>query len=283
MQPLLDADIFLYEIGAVGQYKDDDGETVYRSFDWVQETLHNKVEEICNNVGATKAPKLFLTGNERYWGTDNYKPNFREAAATQKVYKGTRSKEKPFHYYNLYSYITSAFDTTVSNGYEADDLLCAEQFSRLGTSDETIICTRDKDLRMCPGWHYGWECGKQPEFGPHYYDELGEISLERKYNSAGKCVSSSIKGGGKAFFFAQLLTGDVVDNIGGLVKTGPVNTYNLLSECRTEEDYLSAVKRSYRDKLGEENWLEALKEQVNLLWIRREWNEDGSLKGYEMD
>lgn len=270
----------MYEIGAVGQFKDETtDELVYRDFEWVAEVLHGKVEEICNNVGATKPPKLFLTGNERYWGPGTYTPNFREAVAKQKVYKGSRKNDKPFHYYNLYHYITSTFDTTISNGCEADDLLGIEQVSR-GSGDSTIICTRDKDLRMVPGWHYGWECGRQPEFDPYYYSDLGEIELVRKYDRNGKPTSSKIVGGGKAFFFAQLLTGDVVDNIGGLVRTGPVAAYNLLSECRNEDDYLSVVKQSYRSKVGEENWLEALQEQADLLWIGRELNEDGSMKRY---
>ena len=280
MQPLIDADIFLYEVGSVGQYVDETtGDIVYRDFEWVAELLHSKVDEICKSVGATSEPRLFLTGNEKYWG-DKYVPNFRESIAVSKKYKGTRRQDKPFHYYNLYHYIISSFDTTVSNGCEADDLIGIEQFSRRNDG-ETIICTRDKDIRMVPGAHYGWECGKQAEFGPHYYTDEGEIELVRKYDRHGKCTSSKIVGGGKAFFFAQLLTGDVVDNIGGLVRTGPIKAYDLLSECRTEDDYLSVVKQSYRTQVGEEGWLEALKEQADLLWISRERNEDGSLVGYE--
>lgn len=279
MQPLLDADILLYEIGSVGQYKDDDGTTVYRSFEWVEDQLHKKVEEICRSVEATQPPILFLTGNERYWGPDTYSPNFREELAKHKVYKGTRKSEKPFHYYNIYHYLINAFDTRVSNGCEADDLIGIEHFSRRDRED-TIICTRDKDLRMVGGWQYGWECGRQPEFGPHYYTDLGEINLVRKYDKYGKPSSSRIVGGGKAFFFAQLLTGDVVDNIGGLVRTGPVATYNLLSECQSEEEYLSVVKQSYLNSIGEEGWLEALQEQADLLWIGREFDEGGRVKRY---
>lgn len=270
---------FLYEIGAVGQYIDEEtDETIYRDFDWVAETLHNRVEEICTAVGATTKPRLYLTGNQRYWG-ESYVPNFREAFATKKQYKGTRKQDKPFHYYNLYHYIISTFDTIISNGCEADDLIGIEQYSRRAKND-TIICTRDKDLRMVPGWHYGWECGRQAEFGPKYYDNTGEIELVRKFDRHGKCTSSKIVGGGYAFFASQLLTGDVVDNIGGLVRAGPVKAYNLLSECRGEEDYLSVVKQSYREQIGEEGWLEALQEQAHLLYIARELNEDGSLKRY---
>lgn len=276
-QALVDADIFLYELGSVGEYLNERGEKVYRDFDWVAELLHNKVESICKDAGAGKRPRLFLTGNERYWG-DEYIPNFRESVAVSKDYKGTRKLDKPFHYYNLYHYIISAYDTTVSNGCEADDLICIEQNKQ---PDTTVVCTRDKDLRMSPGWHYGWECGLQPEFGPHYYSSVGEIKLERKFNKHGKCTSSKIVGGGFAFFASQLLTGDTVDNIGGLAGWGAVTAHKLLDGAGTEDEYLSLVKQSYREQVGE-GWLEALQEQADLLWICRERNEDGSLKRFIM-
>lgn len=272
---LIDSDILLYEIGAVGEYIDERGEKAYRDFDFVANILHDKVDSICKAAGATGSPRLFLTGNERYWGA-RYIPNFRESIAVSKDYKGTRKADKPFHYYNLYHYIISTYDTVVSNGCEADDLICIEHYSK---PDSTIICTRDKDLRMCPGLHYGWECGLQAEFGPHYYSPVGQIELKRKFDKNGKCTSSKIVGGGFAFFASQLLTGDTVDNIGGLGNFGPVKAYKLLSGAGTEDEYLSVVKQSYREQVGE-GWLEALQEQANLLWICRERNEDGSLKGY---
>lgn len=282
LTPLIDADILLYEVGSVGEYTNETtGEREYRTFDWVSDLLDRKIQDIC--MGATgnprARPKLYLTGNAKYW-KKQYIPNFREGIAKAKEYKGTRKADKPFHYYNIYHYLISAYDTTVSNGCEADDLICIEQSKQ---PNSTIICTRDKDLRMCEGWHYGWECGLQAEFGPYYYDNLGEINLVRKFNKAGKCTSSKIVGGGFAFFCSQLLTGDNVDNIGGLVKSGPVGTYKLLSGAGSEQEYLSLVKQSYREQIGDETWLEVLQEQADLLWIGRAFNEDGSVKRYVID
>ena len=281
MQPLIDADIFLYEIGFAGQYKNEStGETEYRDFDWVADLLDQKIDSICKAVGATMPPKLFLTGIQYYW-KDEYVPNFREAIATKKKYKGQRKNAKPFHYYNLYHHIAANYDTVVSNGVEADDLLGVAQTS---APHDTIICTRDKDLRMIEGWHYGWECGLQPEFKPKKYSNIGEIELVRKYNKAGKCTKAEIKGGGKAFFFAQCLVGDVVDNIGGLESVGPVKAYDILASCETEGQYFAAVKQCYIDQVGEENWEEAFMEQARLVWIGRELDEKGGVVpyGYEI-
>lgn len=286
MQPLIDADVLRYEVGAVGEYVEN-GEKVYRDFDWVRATFDGKIKDICEAVGATQPPILYLTGdpslnaklNKRRTreGLDPiaFVPNFRTAIAEGKPYKGTRKGEKPFHYGNLTAYILSEYNTVVSNGCEADDLICIEQYARLATED-TIICTRDKDLRQCEGWHYGWECGKQPEFGPHKYDGLGTIQLVK-----GKS-GNKITGGGFAFFCAQLLVGDVVDNIGGLHRIGPITAYKMLKDCTTQEAYLEAVKKAYREKWGD-GWAIVAQEQCDLLWMIRELNEDGSYKRFMID
>lgn len=272
MQPLIDGDVLRYEIGAVGEYINDDGTTGYRDFDWVADTIQSRIMDICEAVGASEAPIVFLTGDSRLLGSE-YKPNFRESIAISKGYKGTRRGVRPFHYDNLTAYIRWRWLTQIANGCEADDLISIEQMRRLDALD-TIICTRDKDLRQCPGWHYGWECGKQPEFGPVKYDDFGTISLV-KMPSGNKIV-----GGGKKFFFSQLLTGDTVDNIGGLNKTGPVKAYTALAEANDEDRCRTIVRDMYQSQ-HPDNWLSLLQEQSDLLWIVKELNEDGTFKHYE--
>lgn len=93
---------------------------------------------------------------------------------------------------------------------------------------ETIICSRDKDLRMCPFWHYGWEHGNQPEFFPTYVERLGEITLSED--------KKKIKGTGLKFFYSQLITGDTVDNIPGLPKGGPVLAALTLADAVSEQE-----------------------------------------------
>lgn len=267
MQALIDADILLYEIGASSEYIDENtGEKVVRGFDWVADLLEDKINNIVKDSGSDGPPKLFLTSIP-YFYKDKFLPNFREELAVSKPYKGTRKNEKPFHYHNIYLHLAKNYDTKIANGFEADDLMGIEQCKR---GDETVICSRDKDLRMIPGFHYGWECGNQNEFITTHYSDLGEIHLETRKNSSGKPVGRKIVGGGKAFFFSQCLTGDPVDNIGGLERCGAVKAYDLLAECRTERDYIEAVKHAYIGKYGEDTWLEKIREQSGLLWIWRE-------------
>lgn len=262
MKPLIDGDILLYEIGF-------GSETGWRGlhpestdpppFDYVREMVDGRIEEICNKVlqhfGKCDKPHLFLTG----------KGNFREEIAKKKKYKGNRTKPKPFHYNNIKTYLMFKYDCTVAEGCEADDLLCIKQVQ---DAENTIICSRDKDLRQCPGWHFGWELGKQPQYGPKFVEELGELYLSDN--------KKEVKGTGWKFFFAQLLIGDKVDNIPGLPQNGPVKAYETLSELQTYEEMEKAVSEAYRAFYGD-SWKEEIMEQAALVYMVRERDEEGNL------
>ncbi len=283
---LIDCDVLRYECSAVGEKIDKTtGERNIQSFDFVKQVFDERITTILSGCGADNY-KLFLSGDShstriinRMRKRDELSPivheaNFREALAKGKVYKGTRKQDKPFHWLNLTAYILGGYSSKVhvTNGYEADDLIGIEGYN----NPSAIICTRDKDLRMVPGWHYGWECGKQPEFGPIEYDSVGELQLIPS-------KPPKLKGGGFAFFASQLLTGDVVDNIGGLPGYGPVKAYNILRECSSEREYFSAVVASYKECYGDEEYRKFLREQCSLLWIVRERHPDGSLKHFDLE
>lgn len=280
MQALLDADILLYEIGSCGQYIDEaSGELVTRDFDFVANLVDQKIKEICALCWADEEPKLYMTNNWRIHKKANRKrekqgeeqkefvPNFRENVAKAKKYKGTRLPEKPFHYDNLIAYLVGHYDVTIAEGCEADDLICIEQRSRLEQLD-SIICSRDKDLRICPGMHFGWECGKQRQFGPERVTEIGYINLVGNKTKV-------VKGVGLKFFYSQLITGDATDNIPGLPKGGPVMANKLLQDKDTEQEMFDVVSAAYKAKLGDE-WRTYFKEQADLLWICQEFEEDGT-------
>lgn len=257
MQPLIDADIFLYEVGfGVEVGWDEPG---YPPFDRAATLLDTKIQQICAAVGATAPPILFLTG----------KGNFRYDIAKRTPYKA-RPGNKPFHYKNLKAYIKGMYDYRESEGMEADDLMAIEQYRR-GT--ETIICSRDKDLRQCEGWFYSWECGNQPSYGPMLHDSLGSLSLSED----GKKLS----GTGQSFFYAQCLMGDPIDSIPGLGgRTGPVKAFKLLQGCTSIPELYKAVLEAYRGMYGDAAE-EYLLEQGRLLWMTRELNEDGTVKLWE--
>src|SRR5690606_21685465 len=173
-----------------------------------------------------------------------------------------RKNPKPFHFYNLLTYMLAMYDTRVSHsGYEADDMLCMEQFKR---GDETIICSRDKDLRICPGHHFSWECGKQGAIWPIYTDRVGWLERTEK----------DVRGYGLSFFYYQMLVGDTADHIPRLPGWGKVKAFNVLSEHTSEETLFTTVKGLYK-AAGKDK--EYFLEQANLLHMVQEYG-----VGYKM-
>lgn len=280
LTPLIDGDILVYELASCGEYKDEDGELNIRNFEFVQDLVDGRIRGIQEDIGTSEAPIIFLTGNStstrilnrtaRVEGGENtilLKP-IREVVATIKPYKGTRKVDKPFHYENVTAHLLANYDCRVSNGIEADDLMAIEQSRR---PDATIICSRDKDLRMVPGWHFGWECGKQPSYGPELVDRKGKLWINKQ---------GEPKGTGLMFFFYQMLVGDTVDNIPGCPKVGPKKAFAILSQCNTKKEAECAVQASYQAVYGDD-WFTYLQENAKLLWMARELNEDGTPVYYE--
>lgn len=240
MIPHIDADVLRYEIGFSGE-----GEDGPLSFDYVADLLDTKVSQICHAVKATAPAVMYLTTGK----------NFRDEIASTKPYKGNRKKEKPFHFQNLTAYIKNAYKYKEAIGVEADDLLSLDQ------TDETVICSRDKDLLMVPGWQYGWECGKQKERHLHYVTPEGKLWMD----------GDKLRGEGLSFFYAQLLMGDSVDNIPGCPGVGPKKTFGLLGEL--PPSYMWPVVQSTYHHKGLDD--EYILEQGRLLWMTREMNEEG--------
>ena len=258
MKALLDFDVLVYECG-FGVMTGWEEENPPR-FDRAAELLDNKIANIVAMAGADSY-QGFLTG----------KNNFREKIAVTKPYKGNRKQEKPFHYKNLRAYMVGKHNAIIIDGMEADDAMAIEQYEDwrncykiyMGLSFEekdistlgTIICSRDKDLKQCPGMHYSWENGRQPSFGPKY------ISYEE----------------GMRFFYYQCLVGDTVDHIQGLPKCGPVKAQKILGDTQVSTELFQRVREAYRGfyediELADKQLLE----MGQLLYMTKELDEEGN-------
>lgn len=260
MTALIDGDILLYEIGFATQKKTESGEILPSTVEEVNELVDNRIKEICAAVYATEPPKIYLTGTG----------NFRFNIAKRRDYKGNRKQIKPFHYKYIKAYLQSQWGAEVVNGMEADDALCIEQTSRISSRD-SIICSRDKDLKQCPGYHYTWECGKQGSWGPAWVDTVGNLQLKGP---------KKLTGTGNLFFYSQLLTGDSTDTYDGLPGCGPIRAYAILQGAESEGDMYQRVLGAYRDKFDGAAE-EMVVEQAHLAYMIRELNEDGSIKHWE--
>jgi hypothetical protein len=262
MKPLIDADILLYEAGFGAQTRwDGEGSP---PFEFASEKLDRSVQFICETVGATEPPTLYLTG----------KGNFRHDVAKRSDYK-KRPSNRPFHYYNLKAYVKGAYDVRIQDGLEADDLLAIDQTSRLSLRD-TVICSRDKDLRQVRGFHYGWESGKQPSFPLRDVTGYGEIHLKSTK------TAKKLQGWGSKFMLCQFLMGDYVDTIPGLRQTADVRSYTTIMQSTCYEQGLELVLEKYRE-VFESEAEDALTEVAQQVFLIRELNEDLSPKMWSFD
>lgn len=254
LTPLIDGDILRYEIGfgaETGWKAMTNDPNSLPPFWYVEEMLHMRINNIRALLNTDKEPQLFITEGR----------TFREDIAKLKPYKGTRKEHKPWHFRNLTAYMKAAMNTNVVTGIEADDLMAI-----IHTNDpDTIICSRDKDLKQVPGWFYSWELGVQPAFGPLIITKEGTLDLNREKKPA------KLTGTGDLFFWSQVLTGDVVDNIPGLPGCGAVAAFELLSNTDDKRSVRERVYSVYEEHYGG-GWEEKLLEQAQLCWIVRKMN-----------
>jgi DNA polymerase-1 len=213
MKALIDADIVAYRVACTLQ--EDDAE------DFVYARAEDLVDQILVNTEATEY-RLFLTG----------KNNFRYTIYPE--YKAHRPKEKPFWLEKCREYLKATFNAEVVDGQEADDALGIAQ------TEDTIICSIDKDLLMIPGQHYNF-----------VKNEFITVTQDS----------------GMRHFYMQCLTGDRSDNIKGIEGIGPKKAEKILHGCVTEQDLFNAVKEAYGN---DEEFLM----NGRVLWIRRKDNED---------
>lgn len=271
MQCLIDSDVLLHELGWSGQFKDKETqEEVLLPLDQILEMLDEKIRVIEYECEATEPSILFLSSSPTiakmwnrgaaWYGREpvEHIPNHRYAMAVTKPYKGTRNNPKPIHFYNIAAYMLGNYNCVISrDGLEADDEICIAQIEALSKGIQTTICSRDKDLRICKGWHYSWECGKQAAMGPHHTDAYGSLHMRE---------NKEVYGYGLKFFLFQMLTGDTADNIPGLPKIGKAKAYDLLSPISNKSEAITAVKNLYKEVLGDQS-KDYFLEQGSLLWM----------------
>lgn len=204
--------------------------------------------------------KIFMTDSPK---------NYRIGVAFSKPYKGQRKSEKPAFFYELREYLLEKHGAILSNGEEADDLICIEMHKDflklkeqgvvLGSPEHKafagcVCCTQDKDLRMIAGWHYQPKTNHHAE-GVFFVDEIGWLEpkwKQRETKTKGVVdYIDKLKGAGLKFFYAQILMGDSADNYGGLKGCGATDAFRLIDPCKTEKEMYYAVLNAYKEKYGD--------------------------------
>lgn len=184
--------------------------------------------------------------------------------ATVKPYQGQRkSGRKPKNWGFLRewmeTYTGDAFRVKLWATREADDGLALMSSFYGG---ERVICTKDKDMRMLPGWHLNWD----------------DMSMIHVPVGCFDLVHNELQYGHK-WFWLQLLQGDTADNIpgvpgvlsadGGMTRCGEVKAEKLLRDAEDNAAAWSVARVLYEDYYGDE-WADHITEQALLLWLRND-------------
>lgn len=233
----IDSDFIAYIAGA--QKKDEiDGTIPDRT-----------LEERCKACVEIHKHYMRMVGAENYVAhltpTGSNKGN-RDDHAMTKPYQGNRSdKPKPIYVEPIREYIAKEMRSMQHTEQEADDGMCQANWTAHinGTPELSVIISRDKDLRMCVGYHWCWD---EEQVGKT--DAFGMIWIDRKKKPA------KPKGWGTSWFWMQLLMGDVADNIAGLPSSagdkkpklvGAVAAYNFLKDCKNDWECYKVVRDLY--------------------------------------
>lgn len=231
---------------------DDEAEEIYsevvpESEDKAIFNIHRIIKTILKDV-ASDDHRIYLTGEG----------NFRYEVATLLPYKGNRSEvDKPVHYSLIKDVLINRFNAIVVEGIEADDAMSITSWQhQLNDSSWNVrIGTQDKDLKMVPGLHY------HPTRRESY-----EVSWQE----------------GRLFFYKQLLSGDITDNIPGIFGIGEKTADKILRPLinSSSHELYRAVRAEYdsavenpkvRDRMPEGLWGEfRINEVAILLWMLQE-------------
>lgn len=158
------------------------------------------IDEILAATGCTEY-EVWLSGsnNFRYLVYPEYKAN---------RIGGYRPKWEK----EVKDYLKITHNAQTIEGAEADDALGSRQ------TEDTIIVTNDKDLKMIKGQHY---------------DPVKKLLFTVSPEEATR------------WFYYQCLVGDRVDNLFGVVGIGPKKAAAILDACSNEEEMFQAVMGLY--------------------------------------
>ena len=210
------------------------------------------------------------------FGTYNYiiyltgKGNFREKSAVTHKYKGNRTKDKPRWHEDIKQYLLHMHRTKLIEGMEADDAIAMH----LTRNPNSIHIGIDKDLLQVEGWHYRYATHNAEEIPLRYISNEGFLELQVG------AKKKKLVGGGYPWFYAQMLMGDKTDNIVGPKGYGDVSAYNALATCGDEWMCYGVVKEIYEANF--ETPVERLRENADLLWMVRGYDDKGELIMWEI-
>lgn len=198
------------------------------------ERADSLIERIMYETGAG-AQECYLTGSNNF----RYEIN--------PMYKADRKdKPRPKWLQDVREHLVVGWGARVSDGNEADDEMGISQCA----SDDSVICTNDKDLLMIPGQHFNPVTGEHRVVSPHQ---------------------------GMQNFYFQMIMGDPSDNIFGYdgKKRSKVPKFlePTISMLMNYGKDITGMDSFVRDLYAENGQYHFYETNAACLWIQRKVND----------
>ena len=161
------------------------------------------------------------------------------------TYKADRvTKDPPEHLFDLKDWaLNNDPDAMGSQHGEADDLVLQTAADCLAAGEPYVIASVDKDLKTIPCVYY--EMRKR---------EIIKVTEQEAFD----------------FIVQQMIAGDPGDAIPGIYRVGYKTAAKLLDEhATTNQQKYFAARKIWKDKVGEDNWVQGFNDTTNLTFIRR--------------
>ena len=216
-----------------------------------RQIVHGLVAKFKEAAGAERAV-LQMTASGSLKGLRVLVPTSQPYQAQRVGARRPRNWEYLRDYLSQYS--GEAFRVKLWEDREADDGFGYVSLSR----PDDVIVTKDKDMRMLPGWHMEWDSREMVHIPNDCY-EVGHFGKVYGYK----------------WFLLQMLQGDTADHIRGLGKCkaaprgcGEATAKKLLADTTCKAEGIARVVELYKAAF-EERWANEFSEQAMMLWIRR--------------
>ena len=216
MQALIDGDLVAFRCAASCEKQG----VVVEDFGIACARADNLIMNIEDSVEAS-GNQIFLSGGQ----------NFRKTIYPR--YKANRdNQERPVYLEPLREWLVTEWGAKVTDGIEADDAMGIAQ------TDETIICSLDKDMLQVPGHHFQWEIQGTSSTGKKWLKEANHVFVSPEQ--------------GLRNFYWQMVMGDVADNVPGFdgkmrqkVPKFMDGHYELMQTLETEQELFEYVYALY--------------------------------------
>jgi hypothetical protein len=203
-----------------------DGDVLLYQAMWGCDTL----KEACNKFDEILEEVLESTFATDYAITVGGKGNFRQTLYADYKRSASRVKSKSIRaewFEDLKSYVSDKEETAIAHGCEADDIVRIWAEECRAASKPFVVVTVDKDLKCIPGYHYN------------------PIKRQLFHMSANESDK---------FYWKQVLMGDTVDNIPGLMGIGPKKADKILFGSYNRTTRVEAVCRAYHEHHPEDGY-----------------------------